>query len=73
VVYAEDTARITLNLATLALRAGWGDTPLSAVAVDTRANYREIPLGQLTLKNQTLDLSAHGVSDWAIALTPPGR
>jgi hypothetical protein len=73
VVYAEDTARITLNLATLALRAGWGDTPLSAVAVDTRANYREITLGQLTLKNQTLDLSAHGVSDWAIALAPTGQ
>jgi hypothetical protein len=68
VIYAEDADSISLNLSDLSGRDGWGDAALEAVAVDTRKSYQEIDLGSVSRDTQELDLSAHGRSDWAIAL-----
>jgi len=59
VVYQEDSSHVELNLAHLVV-------PITAIAVDTKKDYSEIPLGQLDNKNQVW--TAPYESDWAIAL-----
>ncbi|MEO1401601.1 MAG: DUF5060 domain-containing protein [Cyanobacteria bacterium J06635_1] len=59
VFYKENTASIQLDLSKL-------DGPQRAVAVNTENAYKEIDLGVLAAKNQTIKLS--GTSDWAISV-----
>jgi hypothetical protein len=59
VVYQEDSGQIQLNLANLA-------APTLAIAVDTKADYAEIPLGLLNNTDQVWTTPYQ--SDWAIAL-----
>lgn len=59
VFYAEGASTVPLELATMA-------GPLTAVAVDTREPYREIPLGTLDAADTVW--TAPYVSDWAIAV-----
>jgi hypothetical protein len=58
IAYRERTDTIQLDLSDL-------QAPLPAVAVDTKAAYKEIPLGELTAKKQTIRLPK--TSDWIIA------
>lgn len=59
VIYREATDRVSIDLSALA-------EPAPAVAVNTRAAYAEIPLGDLGPGQSTLRLPE--VSDWVIAI-----
>jgi hypothetical protein len=60
-VYSENAAEIQMDLSD-------ATTALEAVAVDTKQEYSEIPLGRLAAQTQTW--KAPYTSDWAIAIGP---
>ena len=65
VIYAEDTNRVTLNLAQLASDPDWSGR-VQVTAVNTEDAYREIDLGTRALTDQSLTLAFQ--ADWAIAI-----